>query len=312
MPIGASALLGHEPCDPEAMREALRLHLARGAALGAAKGNGAPEIEHTYTRARRLSEQLGDVPALVTAAYRLWDFHLSQADLSRAHGFGRQLSAIARRESTYRLRAHNAEGWTALFAGAPAGARAHFERASRCTSDRRTGQTPRTPMTPGWRAPAARRSRAGCWAIHHRPGGISITARRSRPALAHPVGRRRCGGSRRHRRSNAATARSPGPAQRLCPVPEHGLSSGSAGGSHPAGLGLAERGDPRRRHQADQAAWPAGDRYPLPAYSSRCSRRHACEAIGSRKPVRPSARRWPGPAHGGRGTMRSSIASPAI
>jgi DNA-binding winged helix-turn-helix (wHTH) protein/predicted ATPase len=126
------SLLPLEADGAPPVREELLLHLARGAALLATKGFGAPEIEPTYARARRLSQALEDVPALVTALYRLWDVHVTRAELAQARSLADQLFALAQGQPdpTRLLLAYNAAGWTALFAGVPVAARAHFERSA--------------------------------------------------------------------------------------------------------------------------------------------------------------------------------------
>src|SRR5438094_1282514 len=53
------------PETAERLQQALTLHLALGVPLVATKGLGAPEVEHVYTRALDLCQQVGDTPQLL-------------------------------------------------------------------------------------------------------------------------------------------------------------------------------------------------------------------------------------------------------
>ncbi|HSX82903.1 MAG TPA: adenylate/guanylate cyclase domain-containing protein, partial [Candidatus Saccharimonadia bacterium] len=53
------------PETSEHTQQALTLHIAFGAALQMAKGLAAPEVEHTYTQAYTLCQQVGETPELV-------------------------------------------------------------------------------------------------------------------------------------------------------------------------------------------------------------------------------------------------------
>ena len=56
------ALLKTLPETPEHTQHALTLHIALGAALQMTKGHAAPEVEHAYTQARALCQQVGETP----------------------------------------------------------------------------------------------------------------------------------------------------------------------------------------------------------------------------------------------------------
>ena len=56
-------LLKTLPETPEHTQHALTLHIALGTALQNAKGHAAPEVEHAYTQARALCQQVGETPA---------------------------------------------------------------------------------------------------------------------------------------------------------------------------------------------------------------------------------------------------------
>ena len=121
---------GHQAADRSAYREAL-MHLTRGLellqdlpdaqdriqqeldlqitlgwALMVFKGQGAPEVEQAFTRARALCQQLGELPKALELA--------------------EQLLSLAQRESHHArlMRAYNVLGGTLLFLGAFAPARA--------------------------------------------------------------------------------------------------------------------------------------------------------------------------------------------
>src|SRR5712691_1248298 len=68
-------LLTTLPETPERTRQALTLHIALGAALQRAKGLAAPEVEHAYTHARALCQQVGETPELVPVLFGLWRFY---------------------------------------------------------------------------------------------------------------------------------------------------------------------------------------------------------------------------------------------
>jgi hypothetical protein len=52
-------------------QQALTLHITLGAALQIAKGFAAPEVEHAYTQAHALSQQVGETPQLVPVLFGL-------------------------------------------------------------------------------------------------------------------------------------------------------------------------------------------------------------------------------------------------
>jgi predicted ATPase len=69
-------LLKSLPATPECTQQALTLHIALGAALQITKGHAAPEVEHTYTQARVLCQQVGETPELVPVLFELWRFYM--------------------------------------------------------------------------------------------------------------------------------------------------------------------------------------------------------------------------------------------
>jgi predicted ATPase len=133
-------LLTTLPETPERTQQALTLHIALGAALQMAKGHGAPEVEHAYTQARALCQQVGETPELVPALFGLWRFYVVQPQLHTARELGEMLLRLAQRtdDPTLAVIAHCALGSTWLWLGALPVARYHLEEGSaRYTPDQR-------------------------------------------------------------------------------------------------------------------------------------------------------------------------------
>jgi predicted ATPase len=74
LPTG-SELLKTLPETPEHTQQALTLYLGLGAALHVTKGQAAPEVEHAYTQARALCQQVGETPELVPVLLGLWRYY---------------------------------------------------------------------------------------------------------------------------------------------------------------------------------------------------------------------------------------------
>lgn len=90
----ALALLG-APASPEDARLALRLEVARGAALMMARGQGSPEVEQAYGHARRLTQQAGDSADVFPALMGLWRFFGAQGRMREAREVAEQMHSIA-------------------------------------------------------------------------------------------------------------------------------------------------------------------------------------------------------------------------
>src|SRR5262249_21605683 len=71
----AIELLKSLPETPAWTQHALTLHSALGAAFQMAKGLAAPEVEHAYTQAYALCQQVGETPELAPVLYGLWRFY---------------------------------------------------------------------------------------------------------------------------------------------------------------------------------------------------------------------------------------------
>jgi predicted ATPase len=91
----ALELLKTLPETPERARQELDVHTALGPALMAAKGYAAPEVQHTYARARELCRQVGELPQLFPVLWGLYTFYVIRAELRMAHELGEQLYSLA-------------------------------------------------------------------------------------------------------------------------------------------------------------------------------------------------------------------------
>jgi predicted ATPase len=133
-------LLATLPETTEYTKYALSLHLTLGAALLIVKGQGAPEVERVYTRARALCQQVGETLDLVPALFGLWRYYLVQSRLHTAREIGDILLRLAQRthDPTLAVSAHYALGFVWYGLGALPAARLHLEEAiARYTPDLR-------------------------------------------------------------------------------------------------------------------------------------------------------------------------------
>ena len=146
------ALLTTLPETPEHTQHALTLHVALGAALQMAKGLAAPEVEHAYTQARALCQQVGETPELVPVLFGLWRFYLVRSQFQTARELGETLLRLAQRTDDPALAviAHYARGWTWCCLGALPAACHHLEEGSaRYTPDQRCAPVFRMGHDPG-------------------------------------------------------------------------------------------------------------------------------------------------------------------
>jgi class 3 adenylate cyclase/predicted ATPase len=123
------ALLQTLPETPAHTQQALTLWLALGAELLMTKGQAAPEVEHAYTQARALCQQVGETPELVPVLFGLWRYYLVRPQLHTTRELGETLLRLAQRTDAPALAviAHSALGATGLFLGALPAARQHLE-----------------------------------------------------------------------------------------------------------------------------------------------------------------------------------------
>jgi len=124
------ALLATFPETQARAQQELDLQLALGPALMAVKGQGAPEVEQVYMRARVLCTQVGETPQLFPVLWGIWLFYTGRGALQSARELGEQGLALAQRQhdTTFVLEAHAALGTTLLYLGEFATARSHAEQ----------------------------------------------------------------------------------------------------------------------------------------------------------------------------------------
>ena len=123
------ALLKTLPETPEHTQQALTLYIALGAALQMAKGHAVPEVEHAYTQAYALCQQVGETPALLPVLLGLWRFYNTRLQLHTAREVGETLLRLAQRAQDPALAviAHPNLGLTWFLLSAFPTARQHFE-----------------------------------------------------------------------------------------------------------------------------------------------------------------------------------------
>jgi class 3 adenylate cyclase/predicted ATPase len=133
-------LLKSLPETPARTQQSLTLHIALGASLLVTKGQSAPEVEHAYTQAYALCQQVGESPELVQVLFGLWRCYLVRPQLHTARELGETLLRLAQRANDPALAvlAHYAPGVVGLFFGALPSARTHLEEGiARYTPDQR-------------------------------------------------------------------------------------------------------------------------------------------------------------------------------
>ena len=123
-------LLRSLPETLERVQQELTLHLALGAPLMMLKGHTAPEVEHAYTRAYELAQQLGETPQRFSVLIGLWRFYFNQAQLRMARELAEQCLLLAQHLQDMRLlqEAHMALGSTLLHLGEHVSARTYLEQ----------------------------------------------------------------------------------------------------------------------------------------------------------------------------------------
>jgi predicted ATPase len=140
------------PETPEYTQQALALHITLGVALLMTKGPAAPEVEHAYTRARALCQQVGETPELAPVLLGLWRFYLARPQLHTAREMGETLLRLAQHthDPTCAVVAHYTLGATWMWLGALPAARQHLEEGiAFYTPDRRHARVFRIGQDPG-------------------------------------------------------------------------------------------------------------------------------------------------------------------
>src|SRR5262249_12267826 len=117
------------PDSLERTQHELGLQTALGTALIAIKGYAAPEVEHTYTRARELCQHLGETPRLLQVLLGLHAFYFGRGNFYTARELGEQCLALVQHmhSPTRLLNVHYALGITLFHLGEFGSARTHLE-----------------------------------------------------------------------------------------------------------------------------------------------------------------------------------------
>jgi len=123
-------LLPTLPQTPARLQHELALQITLGPALIATKGHAALEVEHTYTRARELCQQVGETPHLFRVLRGLWLSCNARAANQTARELGEQCLRWAQhvQDPALLLEAHRPLGITLFCLGEVASARAHLEQ----------------------------------------------------------------------------------------------------------------------------------------------------------------------------------------
>ena len=133
-------------------QQELPLQLALGTTMTIVLGYTVPEVEVAYTRARVLSQQLGDIQDVSPVLYGLWQFYMSRGDLPLARQLGEDLLDLAGQldEPPLSIIAHMTLGSTFYYLGELLAARRHFEEGIACyTPAQRSSPLFRTGVDPG-------------------------------------------------------------------------------------------------------------------------------------------------------------------
>jgi len=83
------------PDTPARTQHELDFQIMLGPALMVTQGFTNPAVERIYTRARTLSQQIGESPQLFLALWGLWRFYVGRGELQTARELGEQLLALA-------------------------------------------------------------------------------------------------------------------------------------------------------------------------------------------------------------------------
>jgi predicted ATPase len=115
------------PETHERAQQELALQIMLGAALGATKGQQAPEAERTYARACALARQVGSPPELFPALWGYWYAHMARGQLPRARELAEEFLGLAQQQQDPLLLAvgHRMVGNIAWWQGEPVQTQAH-------------------------------------------------------------------------------------------------------------------------------------------------------------------------------------------
>jgi class 3 adenylate cyclase/predicted ATPase/energy-coupling factor transporter ATP-binding protein EcfA2 len=126
---GLEALAGVSD-ESERIHRELDLQMTLGSALTAMRGHGAPEVEHTYAKARELCQRLGDTPRLCRVLAGICAHYIARGPASTARELAGQLLPLAKQQGDSRLllTAHANVGATSFMIGSFTSAADHLER----------------------------------------------------------------------------------------------------------------------------------------------------------------------------------------
>ena len=119
------------PDTPARAQRELTLLLTLAEALRVTKGWAAPEVGHTFTRARELCRHVEDTPQLFDSLLGLHGFYLNRGEFQTARELVEQSLTLAQRlhEPGRLIRAHGNLGAVLYWLGEMVPARAHLEQA---------------------------------------------------------------------------------------------------------------------------------------------------------------------------------------
>jgi class 3 adenylate cyclase/predicted ATPase len=122
------ATIASLPQGPDRDRQEIELQLARGVSLSTAKGFSSAEAAEAYTRARDLSEKVGNVDRLFVSLWGLWNFTRT-SNINAARDISDKLMVLTEKHehAGLRLEAHHAAWATRFYQGESASSRRHCE-----------------------------------------------------------------------------------------------------------------------------------------------------------------------------------------
>ena len=124
-------MLAKLPPSPEKTQKELLLQITLGPVLVSTKGFANPEVEQTYTRARKLCGEQGQSPHLFPVLWGLWNFYEVRGQIDTAQQLARQMLDLAEQsqDSALLLEANYALGDTLFWAGDFESSLQHVEEA---------------------------------------------------------------------------------------------------------------------------------------------------------------------------------------
>ena len=122
-------LLKTLPDTSERVQQELTLQVTLGPALMATKGIVTPEVDHAYSRALELCQQMGESPHIFPVLRGLQLFYLSRGDRQKARDLAEQMLTLAEslQDAVFLLGAHFALGQTLFLSGKVTAALPHLE-----------------------------------------------------------------------------------------------------------------------------------------------------------------------------------------